>query len=242
VRAVSYTYSHEVPKRVEPGARERLNRAVIVARAIELTDREGLAAVTFRRLADDYGVTPMAVYWHVKNKDELLDAIAEQLFASVQLPEVSREPWHRQLHALLNSGLQALRPHPGVVHLALTRILNSEAGLAIAERVLGLLRGARFSPEQAAQVGGYLISAIITLVTAEPGPGHALTEDEYDTAVRSRRAMLYTLSPKQYPNIVDSAEALAVCANADSYYEQGLELLVEGTRGIQPKRGDSTRP
>jgi TetR/AcrR family transcriptional regulator, tetracycline repressor protein len=184
----------------------------------------------------------MALYWHVKDKNQLFDGVAEHVFASVRLPEITREPWHRQLRAVLDAALQAIRPHPAVAPLTLTRILMSEPGLVIAERVLGLLRSARFSPEQAAQVGGYLISAIITMVTAEPGPGHSLTDHDYDAAVRARRAALYTLSPKQYPHVVGSADALAECVDTDTYYAQGLDLLVEGTRGIQPKRGNDIQP
>ena len=72
------------------GARERLSRDTIVAGAIALADAEGLDAVTIRRLAQDHEVTPMALYWHFKDKGELLDGIAERLFADMRLPAPSR--------------------------------------------------------------------------------------------------------------------------------------------------------
>ncbi|MET7394133.1 TetR/AcrR family transcriptional regulator C-terminal domain-containing protein [Dactylosporangium sp. NPDC005572] len=214
--------------------RERLSRDAIVHRAIEVADREGVAAVTIRRLADDHGVTPMALYWHFKDKEELFDGIAERLFADVTLPLLTGAAWHTELRAVLGAFLAAIRPHPTVADLALTRILASDAGLTIADRVLGLLRQARFSPEQAAEVGSYLLCAIITLVRSEPGPERALDEEVRDAAVREKRARLHALSPKRFPNVVASADALADCANEDSYFERGLDLLVEGTRGIQP--------
>src|SRR5665213_3657639 len=61
--------------------RERLSRDVIAAGAVALADREGIDAVTIRRLATDNAVTPMALYWHFKDKDAVLDGIAEQIYS-----------------------------------------------------------------------------------------------------------------------------------------------------------------
>jgi TetR/AcrR family tetracycline transcriptional repressor len=77
--------------------RERLSRDTIAAGALELADREGIDAVTIRRLATDNSVTPMALYWHFKDKDAVLDGIAERIYASVELPDASNEPWDCQL-------------------------------------------------------------------------------------------------------------------------------------------------
>ena len=59
---------------------ERLTRAAVAERALRLADAEGLEAVTIRRLAQELGVTPMALYWHFKNKDELLAATVEHSY------------------------------------------------------------------------------------------------------------------------------------------------------------------
>jgi AcrR family transcriptional regulator len=73
-------------KRSTDAPRERLRRDAIVSGAIALADREGLEAVTIRRLAQDHGVTPMALYWHFREKDELYGGIAEYLYDQVELP------------------------------------------------------------------------------------------------------------------------------------------------------------
>src|ERR1700737_3218392 len=80
-------------------ARERLSPDTIVDGAIALADAEGLDAVTIRRLAQDHDVTPMALYWHFKDKGELLDGIAERLLADVRLPTPCPKPWPAQLRA-----------------------------------------------------------------------------------------------------------------------------------------------
>src|SRR6476620_10513894 len=66
-------------RRSRSGDRERLSRDTIVAGAVALADAEGLDAVTIRRIANDHQVTPMALYWHFKDKGELLDGIPERL-------------------------------------------------------------------------------------------------------------------------------------------------------------------
>ncbi len=60
----------------------KLSAASIVERAIQIGDTEGIDAVTIRRLATDLGVTPMALYWHFKNKEQLLIGMADHLVAN----------------------------------------------------------------------------------------------------------------------------------------------------------------
>ncbi|MEU2620249.1 TetR/AcrR family transcriptional regulator C-terminal domain-containing protein [Streptomyces sp. NPDC007157] len=212
--------------------RERLTREAIADGAVALADAEGLEAVTIRRLAKDHGVSPMALYWHFKEKDQLLDGIAERLFTDVDLPPVSTEPWPEQLRGVLEALLAALRPHPAVAGLVTSRILTSEAGLNVAERTLSHLRKAGFSPEHAAEIGSYLLSAVVTLVTSEPGQRHGDDDEAHEDAIRVRAASLGALSPRRYPNIVASSSALASCASPDAYYSLGLDMLITGINGI----------
>ncbi|WP_327365433.1 TetR/AcrR family transcriptional regulator [Streptomyces sp. NBC_01217] len=229
--------------RTDRRTRERLSREAIAASAVALADAEGLEAVTIRRLAQDHHVTPMALYWHYKDKDQLLDGVAERLFGDVDLPPVGSEPWPRQLRAALEAVLAALRPHPAVAGLATSRILSSEAGLIVAERTLSHLRQAGFSPETAAEIGGYLLSAVVTLVTSEPGRRHGDDDEAHEDAIRVKAASLGALSPRRYPNIVASAGSLAACASPDAYYSLGLDMLITGIRGIatEPAKGKPER-
>jgi TetR/AcrR family tetracycline transcriptional repressor len=215
--------------------RGRLSREVIVACAVARADDEGLEAVTIRRLAQEQGVTPMAMYWHFSDKDSLLDGIADALVGAVELPEAGDREWHVELHAILAAFLAAIRPHPAVAGLALRRILTSEPGLAIAERALGLLRSAGFSADRAAEVGTFALCAVITLVTSEPGrAGPVLQGEAREQMLRNKRASLASLSPARYPNVLASASALVACPDVDEYFGLNLDLLVQGVRAVQP--------
>ena len=58
---------------------DELTRESVIEVALTLADADGLDSVTIRRLAQHFSVTPMALYWHVKNKDELLQAMKLEL-------------------------------------------------------------------------------------------------------------------------------------------------------------------
>ncbi|GAA3339377.1 TetR/AcrR family transcriptional regulator C-terminal domain-containing protein [Amorphoplanes nipponensis] len=213
--------------------RGRLSREAIIVSAVALADAEGLDAVTIRRLAQEHGVTPMAMYWHFNDKDSLLDGLAEHLIEAVQLPEPGDAPWDQELREILDAFLAAIRPHPALAGLAMRRILAAESGLLIAERVLGLLRRGGFAPAQAAEVGTFLICSIITLAVADAVPGPPPTGEEREQALRDKRARLESLPPGRYPNVIAAAPALVVCRDEDDYFSLNLDLLVGGLHGLR---------
>jgi TetR/AcrR family transcriptional regulator, tetracycline repressor protein len=214
--------------------RERLSRESLAAGALELADREGLEAVTIRRLAQEHSVTPMALYWHFKDKDAVLDAIAERIYASVVLPEPTDEAWDVQLREVLLAVLAAIRPHPLAADLLAPRAMKSEAGLVLAERVIGMLRGVGFPAPRASQTASFLLCSIVTLVTSEPGKNSALTGEAQDEVDRGKRARLASLSPKLFPNLLETAPYFLFCDDEDEYFARGMDFLVDGTRGVLP--------
>jgi TetR/AcrR family tetracycline transcriptional repressor len=220
-----------VAAKIKTRERERLSREAIVTGALALADREGLEAVTIRRLATDNSVTPMALYWHFKDKDAVLDGIADRIYASVEIPETSDAPWDARLRSVLDAVLAAIRPHPLVADLLATRVMKSESGLALAERVIGILREAGFSPPRAWQTASFLLCAIVILVTTEPGSRSSL-DDDRDAVYRSKRAQLDSLDPKRFPNLLGSAEFILSCDDEAEYFAQGMQFLVSGTLGV----------
>ncbi|HVU93388.1 MAG TPA: TetR family transcriptional regulator, partial [Jatrophihabitans sp.] len=94
-------------------ARSELSRDAIIERALDIADAETLEAVSIRRLGQEFGVTPMALYWHVKNKDELLDAMGDRLFAAMSYRTDPDAGWDVQLQAIVRALVDALRAHPG---------------------------------------------------------------------------------------------------------------------------------
>lgn len=221
-------------KQARTAVKERLSRERIVDCAIALAEAEGLEAVTIRRLAQDQGVTPMALYWHFKDKDLLLEGIADRLLTQVVLPPASGKPWHEQLRDVLSALLDVLRAHPGVADLVKLRVLLSEPGMELAEHTLALLRSAGFSAEQSAQLAGQALQAIVALVTSEPGLMVGEAPAVREERIRLKRAAFQALSPERFPNMLASADAFTECGNEPAYFELGLELFIQGVRGVAP--------
>ena len=69
--------------------RARLSKRAVVDRALELADTDGVEALTIRRLAQDLGVTPMALYWHFRSKEALLEGAGRAGLGEI---EVSVDP------------------------------------------------------------------------------------------------------------------------------------------------------
>lgn len=219
------------------GVKARLNKETLVSTALDLADAEGLDAITTRRLAQHHGVTPMALYRHFRDKEEILDALAERLLAEVVLPAPDDRPWHEQTLDLFDAFLATLRTHPATAALVLGRVLVSDPGLALAERTLSLLSDAGFPVDQAAETAGQALCSLVTLVLTEPGGGRdsAADPEARDAAISARRASLAALPPQRYPHVVAAADALADCASDDVYYARGAAMIVAGMRsGLLP--------
>ena len=149
-------------------APSRISRAAILDRALAVADSDGLAAVGVRRLARDLGVTPMALYWHVADKDALLDALADHLVARVDRTLDPALDWPEQLRSLLRSLLAVLRAHPGAAGLVGLRNSTSEASLELIETTLDVLARAGFSPANAVTIARQTLHATAALVAAQP--------------------------------------------------------------------------
>ena len=75
-----------VDERRRPKGKEPLSRERVLGAAIDLADRDGLESVSMRKLAQGLGVDPMSLYNHVRDKDDLLDGIADAIVAEIEVP------------------------------------------------------------------------------------------------------------------------------------------------------------
>lgn len=217
--------------------RGTLTRRAVVEAALALADEEGLEAVTIRRLARRLGVTPMALYWHFRNKDELLEGVAALLFEAADLSVDASASWQDQLRALLGSLLGVLRAHPSAAILLSTRTVSSESGLRATEAMLDILRRGGFSPAEATQVARHALSTITNLVSGEPGVVVRDESGEELDARRRARRFLESLPPERYPRLVEAAAPLSEGVAPDAYFAFGLDLLLAGIEAMAARTG-----
>ena len=111
----------------------------------------------------------MALYWHVKNKDELLAAMGDRILEVIDVPAPDGAPGIDELRPLLTVLVDALRRHPGCTELALTRILQCDTGQVLSERALNILRDNGFTVRQSADLARAALQTAIMLVSGRPG-------------------------------------------------------------------------
>ncbi len=225
-------------RRTAGNVQSTLSREAIVDRALATADLEGLDAVSIRRLAQDFGVTPMALYWHVKNKDELLAAMGDRMLDTLVPPPDDRERGLDDLRDLVTQLVSALSAHPGSTGLAQLRVLQCERGQVLSERALDILRRAGFSVEQSANLARAALQTAIMLVSGRPGAETRIPQDERAAVLAGKHAALTGLPADRFPHLIECAAALTDCDDEISYYRGGIELFIAGVQALQRRLPD----
>ncbi len=207
-----------------------LTRESVIDVALSMADSEGLAAVSIRRLAQHFGVTPMALYWHVKNKEELLNAMADRACGELDLPTADDLSWDEHYHGLLLALLTILQEHPGIVPLIGGRLLFTESGRDLTERALALLRGVGLSKQTSSDVARSSLQTMMMLVSIEPGVERGAPHEDWAKLLAHKTAALAALPRDRYPNLVDCASSMTDCDDKNEYYRGGVALFMAGVR------------
>lgn len=132
-------------------AQRGLTTERVVDAALRAADEGGIEAVSLRRLAGALGVTPMAIYRHVRNKSHLLDLMVERLLDQVDLAPREMANWQDGLRRLLASFQAVVAAHPATA-LLLSRPFVSPAALRVSEALLATLHSAGFDAGQSVRV------------------------------------------------------------------------------------------
>ncbi|MGW6795293.1 TetR/AcrR family transcriptional regulator [Streptomyces chartreusis] len=209
-----------------PQASERLDRGEVLSVALAIADADGIEAVTLRRVATKFRVTPMALYWHFKDKDALLDAMVGRMLDEIDLGDDD----HADLRTVTMAILRVIRAHPALAEMTSIRIMRTDAGIDLAERVVGLLRAIGHSPVAAAQLSIFLLNGMISLVTRQPGELAVADASLRENLLSAKRARLKSLSPQEYPHLTETADFFLSLTDEKEYYERGLTLLLNAVR------------
>lgn len=217
--------------------RTRLSRETVVDGALALIDAEGLEGLTIRRLAARLGVTPMALYWHFKNKEQLLDGVADRLWSLVDTEVDTSLPWPERVRALMNSMVEVLRAHPQAASLLVTTQPEAaEHCFATMEAALAIFADAGFSPAEGAALCKHGLRTILMLTIADPGLKPKLSEEETAEFIRQKRIHLETLPRARYPHIVEAAGSLTTVEHSPTSFRFGIDLFVAGVEALAARR------
>jgi TetR/AcrR family transcriptional regulator, tetracycline repressor protein len=216
--------------------RPRLSKAAVVERGLALADAEGLEAVTIRRLATELGVTPMALYWHFRSKDDLLTGLADTVWSEIDVNVDGRAEWPEQLRGVMTSLVKVLRAHPSASQLLLGgEKRGSDAALVATETTLEILKRGGFDSEHAAVIARSGLFTGIMMVLSEPGYEPGMNPEEKVEHMRQTRVRLALLPPERFPRVVEAAGPLTSCDNPDFHYQVGIDMFIAGVQALAPE-------
>jgi TetR/AcrR family tetracycline transcriptional repressor len=217
--------------------RGSLTREEIIKEALALLEQEGPGALSMRRLADRLGVTPNALYTHVRGKADLIDGLIDQVYAGLTLNPDPTGDWTQQLTTLSQQIRDHLLAHPAVVPYALQQPGLGPHSLRLGEAIYNVLRPAGFSDQAVVGTVYALLTYILGFVALEiPRAGtDPQTSDEF---VRRMWAFFAALPPGEFPHTVELAAQLARIST-DDQFQFGIRTFLAGLNAQQPEREHS---
>ncbi|MEU5301282.1 TetR/AcrR family transcriptional regulator C-terminal domain-containing protein [Streptomyces noursei] len=220
----------------------RIDRDVVVETALRLLNESGLDGLTLRRIAKELGVQAPALYWHFKNKQELLDEMATEIFRRLfraTMPEGGpgadgRWPsWREMLHqTCVVLRRELLRYRDGGKVVSGTR-MTDDTFAAPMELFLSHFVAAGYTLPEASRAWwtayNYTVGLVIEEQSVHPDPAHPEVRDpSYDQGERERRL------GKTYP--LAARAGRTIFGDVEEAFEAGLQIIVAGIEANHLKR------
>jgi len=207
-----------VPTETQRGTvttREEVARA-----ALELADRDGIDALSMRRLADTLGVGTMTLYGYFRSKSELLGGVVDAAVDDREdLP--TQGPWRGCLRDVVLTARRSMLRHPSLVETRMRQPVLRPEALRFAEATMTILTGAGMDREAAARTFRLLFTFLFGYAALSPA-------GDVEQAGRSARAALSALPPDDYPALASAVDEAAGAMGGEETFAFGLELILDG--------------
>lgn len=183
-----------------------------------LADREGLDAVSMRRVGAELGVEAMSLYRHVANKEELMAGLRGLMLTEVRHHDGPSGDWKERLRVVMRSYRAACLAHPAIATIS-TSSRASEVSFIHFEQDLATMEEAGFSPQEAAYALRSLLAFTVGMISAEIASRNAIQSGEGATLDKE--------AAEKFPHLVKSYEYFMV-TDRTAAFEFGLERLLTG--------------
>ncbi len=213
----------------ERPSRVTLSRDQIVDAAIRVMDEEGLDALSMRRLGQELNSGATSLYWHIKNKDELLDLVLDQVIGEV-VPDMPRDAgWRDTADQTARALRRVLVRHRGVAPVMGERPTFGPNALQALEILLTPFMAAGFEPEGALLAATTIInwaSAYAVFEVRDP-VGPSATDEQRAAFLAEFRAFVATLPADEFPTTL-ALLPYGAELSADQQFDYGLGRLLDG--------------
>jgi AcrR family transcriptional regulator len=212
--------------------RNALSRERIADAALDLVDREGIDALTMRRLAGELGVGTMTLYGYFRDKEELVEQAIDRAARRYELSP-GEGHWRERLRELIRTVWRSLSEHPSVVQARSRKPILNPGALRAFEAGATILRDAGFDAREI----GIAWRLLFTYVFGYAAFSSYEPTDEQRAGWREE---LGELPAGDYPVTVADADEFASWMAGREPFEQGLDLILDGLEArLAQKTGDS---
>jgi len=213
-----------------------LGRDRILATALALIDRDGVATLSLRGLANELDVFPTAIYWHVPSRDELVaGAVALALHGVGR--RLAGGTWQQRVRALLKRFRAALQRHPNLAPVIGTQLIsNHPFDLPMLEHIVRALEDAGFDGAGLVDAFNVVIAAMCGFVTMELAAAPAEHADawalSHAQALREIPAASYPALTRHLPRLRGKAFIVRSRSGTNrplnSAFEAWLDVVIGG--------------
>jgi len=219
-----------VPYRNSPRARKRapLDRAQIVATALVLLDEAGLDSLTMRSLAERLGVKAASLYRHVRDKEELLTLLADEISGEIAV-ECAGRTWQQQLLDKARRLRRGLQKHRDAARLLSATMPAGPRRLRHIETTLRILLSAGLTGRDAARAAYHMNNLVTEFASDEARitlAAEALGVTRRELLAGARQ-YFRELPPGEFPSLSKLANHVAD-DNQDGLFEFGLQVWLRG--------------
>jgi AcrR family transcriptional regulator len=206
-----------------------LTPELIVTTALRLADAEGDPnKITIRRIAAELGVGPMSLYTYFRNKDMILDGMADHALGRMKFEESPDAGPAAAIRSLASALLSTMQEHPSIARLFAARQTDSQGALhGSMEIPLRRLVDAGIPGPLAVKCYGFLITFAIGFSSYQAPRPWGLSEAGAEAQeMRRQRQHLYAGLPKtEFPLVVELAEEIVDIPSA-RLFNYGVEALI----------------
>ncbi|WAZ24066.1 TetR/AcrR family transcriptional regulator [Streptomyces cinnabarinus] len=212
-----------VSRRARP-AKAPLSRDVIVRTGLDILDRDGLDALTMRRVAKELDTGPASLYVYVAHRDDLMAAMLDEALAPVpRTPLPAEAGWRDRLHALVGAAVEAMSRHEGLAQVALGAIPTGDNALLVVDRLLALLKEGGLDDTTAAWAVDLLYLHIAAAAAEQSTYDRKPAGEEATVAAADRRYA--ALPADRYPMVTALRGPLLSPGDRDTW---GVDVLING--------------
>lgn len=217
-------------------SRQPLSRQRVLAAAVALVDAHGIKALTMRRLADELQVEAMSLYYHLRDKEALLDGVVETVIAEIDVTGLDGDDWRALLRQRFLAARQVMLRHPWMPGLLGTRRTVPASVYAYYDEIVGTLVGAGFSyrlAHRALHAFGSMPLGFMQEIFSPASAGGSMDDDAAEADMAAMAEALPNLTAMLAAEMHDLADPTLGWCDSQFEFEFTLDLLLDGLERLR---------